>query len=348
MPPSESPHGEPQAGPVDEAQTADWLGLLEPSTNTTGKSRQRRRPDWIAIATIGALFVAAIPGVGALFFAGSSLRATNAQIQIAEQDQITDRYNAAITNLGSPSIEVRLGGIYALQRLMQDSARDQPTVVAVLCAFVRDQTAGTSQARKSSDSHMPTTDVQAALTVVGTRNRADDGHSTVIDLTGANIAGTNLPGTQFGSAIFNDATLAGAFLEDTNLDATSLEHATLAGANLEIADLRMADLSNADLTGADLSGANLTGAALYHANLTDASLEEADLLDTLFESANLTQADLRGANLTNTAPSAVRTSPTQTSPTRYGLRAIQSPTDGAATLKMAYCSAPTRGARSSE
>jgi hypothetical protein len=43
------------------------------------------------------------------------------------------RFNTAITNLGSSSIAVRLGGIYALQRLMQDSPRDQPAVVAVLC-----------------------------------------------------------------------------------------------------------------------------------------------------------------------------------------------------------------------
>ena len=60
------------------------------------------------------------------------------QLQIAEQGQITDRYNAAIINLGSPSVDVRLGGIYALQRIMQDSPPDQSTIVAVLCAFVRD------------------------------------------------------------------------------------------------------------------------------------------------------------------------------------------------------------------
>jgi hypothetical protein len=35
-------------------------------------------------------------------------------------------------------VEIGLGGIYALQRIMKDSPRDQPTVVAVLCAFVRD------------------------------------------------------------------------------------------------------------------------------------------------------------------------------------------------------------------
>jgi hypothetical protein len=81
------------------------------------------------IATIGALAFAGLPGLAALmalFFAYQQVHATDVQLQIAEQGQITDRYNAAITNLGAQSIEVRLGGIYALQRLMQDSPRDHP------------------------------------------------------------------------------------------------------------------------------------------------------------------------------------------------------------------------------
>ena len=80
--------------------------------------------DWIAI------MVTALPGLAALIavtFTYFSVKATENQLQIArqgqntaQQGQITDRYNAAITNLGSRSIDVRLGGIYALQRLMQD------------------------------------------------------------------------------------------------------------------------------------------------------------------------------------------------------------------------------------
>jgi hypothetical protein len=86
--------------------------------------------DWIAI------LVTALPGLAALVavaFTYVSVKATENQVQIArqgqntaEQGQITDRYNAAITNLGSRSIDIRLGGIYALQRLMQDSLATSP------------------------------------------------------------------------------------------------------------------------------------------------------------------------------------------------------------------------------
>ena len=118
-------------------------------------------------------------------FTGVSLQATNAQLQIAEQGQITDRYNAAITNLGAPSVDVRLGGIYALQRIMQDSPRDQPTIVAVLCAFVRDNAKAATVSggsRQATTSAGVPTDIQAALTVVITRDKAADNHTTV-DLT---------------------------------------------------------------------------------------------------------------------------------------------------------------------
>jgi hypothetical protein len=74
--------------------------------------------DWLQIS------VTALPGLAAviaLIFAWLSVNATNYQLQTAQQGQITDRYNAAITNLGSSSVDVRLGGIYALQRIMQDS-----------------------------------------------------------------------------------------------------------------------------------------------------------------------------------------------------------------------------------
>ena len=196
------------------------------------------------------------------------LQIANHQLQIAEQGQITDRYNAAITNLGSRSIEVRLGGIYALQRLMQDSPRDQPTIIAVLCAFVRDQTAPGATPTKPPTSHLPT-DIQAALTVVGTRNTAHDSSTTVVDLDHA----------QLTSARFS--LLLGSF--------------HLSGADFFGTDLTRADLSGADLTNAILTGANLTRAYINGPNLTGAYLISANLT-----SAILTGADLSGANLTGT------------------------------------------------
>ncbi len=51
---------------------------------------------------------------------------------------MTDRYTKATEQLGSDKLDVRIGGIYALERIARDSARDHPAVMEVLAAFIRE------------------------------------------------------------------------------------------------------------------------------------------------------------------------------------------------------------------
>ncbi len=268
----------------------------------------------------------ALPGLAAviaLIFAWPLINVTNHQLQIAELGQITDRYNAAITNLGFPSIDVRLGGIYALQRIMQDSSLDQPTVVAVLCAFVRDH-ASAANARSahrrptssftSSDLTQPPTDIRAALAVVSTRNTAHDSSTTVVDFAGANLSGSSFssgPGAaDLSGAILTGANLSGAILPGVDLSGARLVDADLSGAwfsnvNLSDADLTHANLTNvyqlssADLSGADLTDVNLTGANFTNTDLSGVDLSGMDLAGENLTGANLSGADLTGADLTH-------------------------------------------------
>ena len=46
--------------------------------------------------------------------------------ELTEQGQVTDRYTKAIEQLGSDKLDVRIGGIYALERVARDSPRDHP------------------------------------------------------------------------------------------------------------------------------------------------------------------------------------------------------------------------------
>ena len=55
--------------------------------------------------------------------------------ELTEQGQVTDRYTKAIEQLGSKELDVRIGGIYALERIARDSARDHP-IPALVLAFV--------------------------------------------------------------------------------------------------------------------------------------------------------------------------------------------------------------------
>ena len=70
--------------------------------------------------------------------ANEQARVANVQAKTAEQGHITDRFTKAIEQLGSEKMAVRLGAIYALERLSKDSPEDHWTIMEVLTAYVQD------------------------------------------------------------------------------------------------------------------------------------------------------------------------------------------------------------------
>ncbi|GGY34965.1 pentapeptide repeat-containing protein [Streptomyces djakartensis] len=186
---------------------------------------------------------------------------------LTREGQVTDRYNNAVGNIGDDSLEVRLGGIYALQRIMEDSPRDQPSIVNVLSTYIRNHAKKPRQAADASNRE-PASDVQAALTALGSRNRAHDGSANV-DLHDTYLFGVNLQG----------ANLHGANLMGADLICVNLADTNLYGAKLNGAKLHGAYLADTNLNGVNLNGAKLNGAKLFGDNVTDASPFDADLCD---------------------------------------------------------------------
>ena len=268
------------------------------------------------LLTLGAGVFAA----GALLFTGRNYRVARQTLEITEQGQrrtlelteqgqVTDRYTRAIEQLGSEKLDVRIGGIYALERVARDSAKDHPTVMEVVSAFVREHSheqwppsdrGGREQARSTRP------DVQAAVTVVGRRIAKSDIQGIDLggadlrraNLTGANLTGANLTDADFRRANLTGANLTGANLTDADFRRANLTGANLTGANLFFTDLGRANLFGADLTDADLDHADLTRANLTDARLPGADLDGANLTDAYLARANLTGADLTGARLT--------------------------------------------------
>jgi hypothetical protein len=230
-------------------------------------------------------------------------RAQRRTLELTEQGQVTDRYTKAIEQLGSGKLDVRIGGIYALERIAGDSARDHPTVMDVLAAFIREHSRERPTATDRDPGDLPPVprrDVQVAITVIGRRDPGRDRGQ--INLARSNLRGADLRKADLAGATFFKADLTGAVLLDAQaalavfrqaeLSNAILMGANLAGANLIEATLIGARLKGADLTGADLTGADLTGADLYDADLTRAYLVNADLTG-----ADLDRANLRDANL---------------------------------------------------
>ncbi len=168
---------------------------------------------------------------------------------------ITERFAKATEQLGSDQMAVRLGAIYQLERIAQDSKRDHWTVVETLSAYIREN------AKQNDDLVPPTTDIQAALTVLCRRKWRNT------EKNGIDLSNTNL----------QKADLSNAHLERANLWNARLEEADLGEAHLERANLGKAHLERAFLGKAHLEGAKLWDAQLEDALLGKAHLEGADL-----------------------------------------------------------------------
>jgi hypothetical protein len=275
--------------------------------------------------------------IGGLLVIGGILLSINTLLlqqeteTLQEQGQITDRFSKAIEQLGAVksdkaldrngtagiNLEVRLGGIYALERIAQDSPRDHWTIMEVLTAYVRTNSPASDQSGQVQSTHKPSgtaehlrgmpveqasvrTDIQAVLTVIGRREVAHDPFARRLDLSHSDLSWAALDGTRLDKANLRGAdmrgvSLGGAHLDHADLRETILYGAHLNGAQLHGADLRGVRFLNTDLRVAHLQDANLSGVdlkntRLYGTELNGAHLEGADLSEV----ADLTQSQLIG------------------------------------------------------
>jgi hypothetical protein len=170
----------------------------------------------------------------------SGLYFTWRTLQVNRAGQITERFTRAIDQFGSQKLEIRLGGIYSLERISRESEEDHRPIMEVLTAYVRqhapwlpeeDQQSeedaiidkkseeDSREATETTEVPAPAPDIQAIMTVIRRRTRSlGHGEPDPIDLHETHLSGANLR-----------------------------------GAGLRGANLRGADPSGADITAADVS-----------------------------------------------------------------------------------------------
>jgi len=251
---------------------------------------------------------------------------TQETLQLTEQGQITERFTRAIEQLGATDdrgekkLEIRLGGIYALERIARDSPeRDYSTVMEVLMAYVREnshwehekpytstttsnevveQDKGVAQEAQSTLQGLPT-DIRAILDVLKRREEesVSEEHRVLLDLREANLQQADLREADLKEADLRGANLEQANLLGADLQGADLSYTNLLGASLYRANLQEAHLSYASLWTTNLYKANLQQAILVRSNLSHADLQEAQLQGAQLQEAQLQEAQLRGAQL---------------------------------------------------
>jgi Pentapeptide repeats (8 copies) len=221
-----------------------------------------------------------------LLFTWRNLRATQTKLDIDRQGQLTTRFISAAGQLGAdrngcPNVEVRLGGIYALDRIARDWPSDYWPIMEVLTAYVRHNAPRIDVSRTCSPTPgasvelKPRTDIQAILTILGR---------------------TPPPERKLSISAASEARPPEAG-EDAHLDLrrTDLRGGEFWDGHFERTDFWGADLEVARFWGAHLDGAKLEKANLRGANLRGTSWDKAILTDAILIDADLREADLSGA-----------------------------------------------------
>lgn len=233
----------------------------------------------------------------------NSSTATQEQLRLTRQEQTAGLFTRAIDQLGNQTdgmknIEVRIGGIYALERIAKQSPEDRAVVAEVLTAYVRGQSPwppreGSPYPASHSIERLPSLrirvpDVQTALTVLG-RLVPDGERPLRYDLSRADLRRASLIGGNFQDAEFQES---------------NLESADLIGANCKYADFGSLFESGVDPDSIEelreSEGANLKGAHLGGADLENADFFETNLENAYLANANLKRAKLIGTRLINT------------------------------------------------
>lgn len=267
--------------------------------------------------------------LGTLYFSARTLG-------LNRRGQVTDRFGKAIEQLGSDSLAIRLGGIYALEQIAFDSAELHGPIMEVLTAYLREHAKAQemrtaylparegpgrdsehAQAQTDVDDNTYTIPLSAAdhraiATVIGRRRAEQDPDGQRLELAAIDVSGALWIKARLEGADLREARLVRSSIVEANLERANLfmahlmqadlrrahlERANLFSARLEFADLGEAHLEGANLAGAHLEGANLGGAYLQGASLGSAHLQGANLHGAHLEKADLNEAHLQQANL---------------------------------------------------
>ena len=146
------------------------------------------------------------------------------QADTAERGLLNERYQRGAEMLGSNALSVRLGGIYALQRLAEEHSEEfHVQILRLFCTFVRNPPPwkdGTDE-QEAAGQTLPKIrtlreDVQAVMAAIGARRKEQ------VHLEGAARFPLDLHGAKLSDAILVNANLFGAIFLQANLSGARL------------------------------------------------------------------------------------------------------------------------------
>ena len=302
-------------GPMPIDNLLGTSGLKEEEAETTVK---RETVKTLAQALFGLALIAGI------YIAYMRARASDN----ANEQQM---FNDATAKLSDESASVRLGGIYALDRLARSKEAYLVRIVKILCTHLRetaqqdrdeekDKKKDGEEGKKENEKRdkekyaekykdKPSNEIQSLLEVLSELNRFSeekqgDGQSKPVRL---NLSGAYLVGAHLEDACLNradlsrtnmqNAHLSRAQLQKANLENAKMQGAVLKKARMQKAVLKKAQMQEVDLEWAHMQMADLQAVRMQGAFLAMAHMQGVDLREARMQGALLAMAQLQGADL---------------------------------------------------
>ena len=289
----------------------------------------------VVTASLRNLFIvlAAIVGVPLAIWrsavAKQQAKASERQAETGEKRLRNETYVKGAAMLGDKVLSVRLGGIYSLKGLANESPEEyQIQVMELLCAFVRNppeeeaQTdgtmcEGTGDSGRAGGPKVLRDDVQTVVDIIVRReDELREGwkwsQQRQLDLRGASLeavaaaggdlAGALLHGAKLDWGNFRNATLSGARMTDGSMKNATVTGANMSGCSFRDADLsgiscNKVDISRCSMNSVDLSRAQAYGAKISNAGISGSDLRRANLRRVKLDHCQINNTDFSGANM---------------------------------------------------
>ena len=265
-----------------------------------------------AVRNLAIAFIGTTSGLGALFgiyLAILKSETNERQTYTDEQGLITDRINKAIERLntndknGLPIIEVRLGALYALERIAQDSIRDHIQIMDILCAYVKTNSPLPKKATP------PSKDIQVAVKIIGWRGNGIEGKKRLrkekqkkyfIDLSYCDLNGLIFNKMDLSRALFYYSNFDKAKFYETTMKSARFDYAELNDVRIEKTDITNGSFRSAEIIHSLFSVSNLTNASFFQANLSKSYIgNRVSLCNASLADANMSNMEIANADMTN-------------------------------------------------
>jgi hypothetical protein len=207
------------------------------------------------------------------------------QLTIQINHRIDDRFNSAISLLGSSETSARTGAIYALHELAIEEEKYRRQIAQIMCSHIRSKTDETEY--KDTHSERPSNEIQTTIDLLfKEKGLYGQEFARVVGFPKANLSHAYLMGANFGDALCRGAIFWKAECQ---------------GAVFMLAQCQGANFGDAQCQGAyfwksQCQGTIFKSAQCQDTNFGDAQCQGANFMDAELQGRGLTSVECQGAD----------------------------------------------------